>query len=188
MKLVLLFLFVLIAFVIADDFTLEGHVRPEDIEYIQFEGSQIFSTQPMKAICRTIAPENKRVVAFADLKFICFTDLERKGFKLTNESKIECVIDKSDNEMIHIKNPVRDNSCVLSPVLSDITDEDVAIAHEYMEKNTWICEENDCSMLKVTMYDMVIKHVSFQSQIVSVKHQGTFYFLKDLASFLWSHQ
>lgn len=183
-----LFLALLFGATLADDFTLSGHVRPEDIVYIQFEGSQIFSTQPMKAICRSIAPEHQRVVAFTDLNFTCFTDLEHAGFKLTNASKVECLIDDSTNEMIHITNPVRDNSCVLSPVLAPITDDDIRAARAYIEENSWICKENDCDKLKISMYDMVSNHVKFTSQIASAKHTGTLFFLKDLASFLWTHQ
>jgi len=188
MKLYLLFLFILTAQILSDDFTLQKHVRPQDIEYIQFAGEQIFSLKPMKAICRSIVPDNVQEVKFGDLKFICFTDLERSGYKLTNATTVECLIDESNNELIHIKNPVRDDSCVLNPVLVPITDEDVEAAHEFMISNTWICKENDCSSFKLTMYEMVANHVHFKSQISAVKHDGTFYFLKDLASFLWAHQ
>lgn len=188
MKYLTLFILFLFTVTLADDITLKNHVRPEDIEYIQFEGSQIFSTQSMKAICKTVAPDDRRVVRFDELRFVCFTDLENAGFKLTNESKVECVVDDSTNEFIHVTNPVRDNSCVLSPVIAAITDEDVKTARAFIEENSWICKENDCNTLKVTMYDMVSNHVKFESQIKFKKHQGTFYFLKDLGSFLWAHQ
>lgn len=188
MRKLLCLILLLIFFVHADHFPMRDHVALKDIEYIQFTPAQIFSLKPMNAICKAVMPEGRDPSIFEDITFLCFSDAEREGFKLTNRSRVECLIDNSTNPMIVIDTPVRDNSCVLSPDLAPLTGEDAQFARDFARKYDWICVENDCSNFKITLYDVIANHLEFKSQIVHTKHTSSFWLLRDIVSFIWAHQ
>lgn len=164
------------------DVTLRAHARVEDIRFIFFDPTQVLDHErEISIICKTLPKSRTTPQSMSDYSYFCFSSIEDWDVKVTNDSRIDCILDDHVSDVIHVNNPIRDHSCTINPVFAKAESSDRERMLNYLKGSNWICDHVDCMHNNITMYEILNHALHFDnSQFVLANQHPKIKLLLDL--------